>query len=216
MSVELPETGAAFDRAYSGEVSHFVDPGGRHVTLDIAGWRAEATATDLLLFVEPCTGPTLDVGCGPGRLVTALHGAGRDVVGIDTSSAAVALGRDRAATVVWADIFGPVPREGRWEFALLADGNVGIGGDPARLLSRMRQVIGEQGRVLVELDPDHHGVIAERRRLLVDGHLTAEFDWAVVGTDAIDELAQMAGLHRERWIVSGGRQVAVLAPDLTV
>ena len=34
------------------------------------------------------------------------------------------------------DLFAPLPGEGRWEHVLLADGNIGIGGDPARLLRR--------------------------------------------------------------------------------
>ena len=37
----------------------------------------------------------------------------------------------RGATVLQRDIFGPLPGEGRWGTALLFDGNVGIGGDPA-------------------------------------------------------------------------------------
>ena len=41
---------------------------------------------------------------------------------------------------------------------LLADGNIGIGGDPVALLTRCRDLIAPAGRVLVELDPPGHRV----------------------------------------------------------
>ena len=36
---------------------------------------------------------------------------------------------------------------------LLADGNIGIGGDPGRLLDRCRDLLGPDGDVIVELEP---------------------------------------------------------------
>jgi hypothetical protein len=43
----------------------------------------------------------------------------------------------------------PLPGEGRWRRVLLADGNIGIGGDPPRLLRRCRRLAGAAGlRVL--------------------------------------------------------------------
>jgi hypothetical protein len=45
---------------------------------------------------------------------------------------------------------------------LLLDGNIGIGGDPHRLLRRVRELLTPTGRLLVELDVD--GVTAVGRR----------------------------------------------------
>ena len=49
------------------------------------------------------------------------------------------------------DVFGPLPGEGRWDTALLADGNIGIGGDPVALLARVRELLAPEGRVVVDL-----------------------------------------------------------------
>ncbi len=48
-------------------------------------------------------------------------------------------------------MFAPLPGEGRWGTALLADGNIGIGGDPVALLRRLREVLDPRGRIVVEL-----------------------------------------------------------------
>ena len=61
-----------------------------------------------------CSGPTLDIGCGPGRLVAALAKSGIDALGIDISSAAVARARRLGGKARRCSVFGPVPREGSW------------------------------------------------------------------------------------------------------
>ena len=57
-------------------------------------------------------------------------------------------------------LFEPLPWEGRWATALVFDGNVGIGGDPVRLLARSREVIAVDGQILVEVEPPGPGGIA--------------------------------------------------------
>ena len=52
------------------------------------------------------------------------------------------------------DVFARVPGEGRWSHVLLADGNIGIGGDPLRLLERAAGLLAAGGTVLVETDPE--------------------------------------------------------------
>ena len=49
--------------------------------------------------------------------------------------------------MVRRDVFARVPGEGRWVRMLVADGNVGIGGDPAMLLARTARLlsVGEPG-----------------------------------------------------------------------
>src|SRR3954469_2909870 len=161
-------------------------------------------------------GLVLDAGCGPGRLVIELARQGRDAAGIDTSRVAVRLARAAGATALCRSIFDPVPGEGGWDAVLLADGNIGIGGDPAALLARCRALVGPAGRVLVELDPPGTGLRADRVRLERGAERGRWFDWAHVGADAVGEPAAAAGLRvAERWR-RGGRSFAVLIPAARV
>ncbi|HEX7277070.1 MAG TPA: class I SAM-dependent methyltransferase, partial [Acidimicrobiales bacterium] len=139
------------------------------------------------------TGPVIDLGCGPGRLVVSLAGDGVSVLGVDSSPAALALARQRGARVLEADVFGPLPGEGRWATCLLFDGTIGIGGDPVRLLSRCFELTGGEGRVIAEVEPPGTGwrhLVAWFER---DGGRGPAFDWAVVGADAIADIAGDAG-----------------------
>jgi SAM-dependent methyltransferase len=173
---------------------------GEALELDLGRWHDPATdeEADLLDTVD---GPVIDLGCGPGRLVVRLASQRVPALGVDSSPSAIALARMRGATVLERDIFGPLPGEGRWGTALLFDGNVGIGGDPARLLRRCRQLTGGRGEVVAEVQPPGTGW----RRLTAwferDGRRSESFAWAIVGADAIAGLARKAGL-----------EVAALAP----
>ena len=167
---------------------------GEALELDLGRWHDPATdeEADLLDTVD---GPVIDLGCGPGRLVVRLASQRVPVLGVDSSPSAIALARMRGATVLQRDIFGPLPGEGRWRTALLFDGNVGIGGDPARLLRRCQELTGGRGEVVAEVQPPGTGW----RRLTAwferDDRRSESFAWAVVGADAIAGLARKAGLE---------------------
>ena len=113
------------------------------------------------------------------------------------------LARGGGATALCRSVFDPAPGEGGWDTVLLADGNVGIGGDPAALLARCRDLIGATGRVLVELDPPGTGLRADRVRLEHGAQRGSWFDWAHVGVDAVEEPAAHAGLARRRDLGAG-------------
>ena len=161
--------------------------------LDLGRWHDAATdeEQDLLATVD---GPVIDLGCGPGRLVVSLASRRIPALGVDSSPSAIALARMRGATVLERDLFGPLPGEGRWATALLFDGNVGIGGDPTRLLRRCRTLTAGAGEVVAEVQPPGTGW----RRLTAwferGGHRSESFPWAVVGADAIADVARPAGL----------------------
>jgi SAM-dependent methyltransferase len=175
-------------------------------------WLDRADESDHRLFVAPCSGPTLDVGCGPGRLVLALQGRGVAAHGIDVSPEAVELACAWGASVSQADVFAPLPGEGRWAHALLADGNVGIGGRPDRLLGRVGELLAPGGRVHVELHAGADiGVTTRNVRLHVGGRHSTPFRWATVGMDAIADVAAEAGLRLLHVDSAADRHVAVLA-----
>jgi SAM-dependent methyltransferase len=179
---------------------------GRLLPLEPSRWHGQATAGELRLLAR-LPGPVLDVGCGPGRIVEGLSRLGVAAMGVDTAPGAVALTRRRGCAVVQRSVFAPLPGEGRWAAVLLIDGNVGIGGDPVRLLRRCRSLMCSTGVVVAEVEAPGCGWRTCRARLERADEMGPWFEWSVVGADAIGGLAQSAGLvlrgiervAHERW-----------------
>jgi SAM-dependent methyltransferase len=171
-------------------------------------WDRPADEDDLTMLSR-CVGRTLDVGCGPGRLTAALGQQGGDVLGIDVVGSAVGLARERGGTAVQHDVFHTVPGEGQWETALLADGNVGIGGDPVALLTRLRELLTPHGRVVAEV-ADAGTPHTDDWATLDCGDEQQVIRWSVVGIDAIDRIAAQAGLAVVELLRCGARWCAVL------
>ena len=117
------------------------------------------------------------------------------MLGIDVVPEAVRLSLGRGVTALLRDVFDPIPGEGRWGSALLADGNIGIGGDPVALLERVRQLVAPAGRVVVELAPPGTGVRTRHVRLETEIGRSEPFAWTLVGTDAIAAVAAASGLE---------------------
>jgi hypothetical protein len=178
---------------------------GERIRLPTERWRATPDPGDELLL-RSCVGPTLDIGCGPGRLTAALTERGVATLGVDISAVAVQLTLEAGAAAVRRDVFARQPGEGRWRHALLADGNIGIGGDPVRLLTRVRELLCGTGSALVEVDPPGIGLRRGRVRVSTkDSAGTSWFDWAWLGADAVPAAAARAGL-RTNWLrEAGGR-----------
>ena len=167
---------------------------GEALSLDLGRWHDPATPEEQEVLAA-VGGPVIDLGCGPGRLVVSLASRRVPALGVDSSPSAVALARRRGATVLQRDLFRPLPGEGRWATALLFDGNVGIGGDPTRLLGRCRDLTGGRGQVVAEVAAPG----TPWRRMTAwferDGLSSDPFQWAVVGADDIGDLAGDAGLR---------------------
>src|SRR5436309_2341626 len=116
----------------------------RTVVLDLDRWAGPATRSERRIL-DVLSGPVLDVGCGPGRLVAALRERGVKVLGIDAAPTAIAAARSKGRRVAQRSVFDPIPREGTWASILLFDGNIGIGGDPHRLLARVCDLMALDG-----------------------------------------------------------------------
>jgi len=167
---------------------------GRAVPLQVSRWCGPPDAADEELL-RSCRGPVLDVGCGPGRLTAALAGQGIPALGVDISRAAVARARQAGAVALHRSVFDPLPGEGRWVTVLLADGNIGIGGVPTRLLHRCAQLLAPEGRILIEAEPGNVDERLTARLEHPDGRRGPVFPWARMGAAAVLRAAAEAGLH---------------------
>ena len=186
---------SAFDPALAGVPARIVRSDGIEVELDVRRWQDAAAGADRWLL-DRCTGPAIDLGCGPGRLIAALVERGVPTLGIDDSGVAQRQCRRRRLPMVRRDVFAGLPAEGCWDHVLLADGNIGIGGDPLRLLRRAARLLHPGGTVLVETDRRADLLWCGSVRVhTVDG-ASRPLPWACVGADALRALADAAGLVR--------------------
>jgi SAM-dependent methyltransferase len=166
---------------------------GGALPLQIPRWCGQPDAADEELL-RHCHGPVLDVGCGPGRLTVALTDRGVPALGVDISGAAVALVRRAGAPALRRSVFDPLPGLGRWATVLLADGNIGIGGQPVRLLRRCAQLLAPDGQILIEAEPANIDEQVTAWLEHPDGRRGPLFPWARMGTDALLCAAAAAGL----------------------
>ena len=60
------------DAAFAGGACQLVDLAGIPRPIELRRWRGSVDATDRALLLARCHGRTIDVGCGPGRLVAGL------------------------------------------------------------------------------------------------------------------------------------------------
>jgi SAM-dependent methyltransferase len=172
-------------------------------------WLGPLTAGDDTVLARAVP-PVLDVGCGPGRHVLALAERGVVALGIDITPAALDVARRRGAPVLARSVFERVPAAGRWACALLLDGNLGIGGDPAALLARVASLLRPAGMLLVELAPARRRAGPEVVRLDIDGADSPWFAWTSVDASDLPMYALVAGLRMEDVWHAGARSFGSL------
>ena len=203
---------SAYERALWESLSGEPEPvrlhavSGHDFVLDVARYAAPADAADDRLLAR-CVGPTLDIGCGPGRLVAELAHRGVPALGVDAAPIAVLLARAAGATALRRSVFDRLPGEGRWRHALLIDGNIGIGGDPEALFTRIRTLLAAGGELVVEA-ADH--ATDDRSRLRVGEH-GATMPWARLGIEAVRKLAAATGYTAGHAWTTDGRPFIALS-----
>ncbi|MCX4420286.1 class I SAM-dependent methyltransferase [Streptomyces mirabilis] len=182
------------------------DGEGWYMTLDVGRWSRRADAGDHSV-VERCAGRVLDIGCGAGRIVEALTLRGHQALGIDVCPSAVVATVCRGGAARGGSVFDPLPEEGRWDTALLMDGNIGIGGEARLLLRRVRELVHDQGLLIVETS---RADVDERRRVRIHvGQRAASpaFPWAVVGAHALMRHARLSGWAvAEEWATTSAER----------
>ena len=193
--------GNLYDRALDGERCWVRHDDGRVRQLPVRSWlgghHADRNFDNTVLRL--CVGPTIDLGCGPGRLVARLVERGVPALGVD-QSATRHLG-----------MAGLRPFPGRWQTVLLADGNVGLGGDPWRMLRRAGELLRRGGSCVVEFDAASTGVNSGWVRLESSRTIGPWFRWASVGIDCAARLADDVGMALTGIHPIGNRVVASLA-----
>jgi glycosyltransferase A (GT-A) superfamily protein (DUF2064 family) len=195
--------GLLFDQALNGSTQVVATaPDGRAVPSlsEVERWQAPADEVDRLALSR-CEGPVLDIGCGPGRIVTALAERGIPALGVDVSPRAVSLTTSRGASALHRPVQDRLPGEGRWGSVVLMDGNIGIGGDPTEMLRRCAELVRPDGLVLVEVDPDDD--LDDTTPIVLrtaGGRRSVPLPWARVGARALIRHARSTGLHpTEDW-----------------
>lgn len=180
---------------------------GSSVSLPAARWHGACDQSETAVLSR-VLGPVIDIGCGPGRHVDWLIMNGINALGIDPSPRAVALATARGVPVIRRSVFDHLPGEGRWTTALLLDGNVGIGGDPVKLLRRVGELLQPAGISVVEVDAPGTTRRISMARLEVGGVNTRWFPWANLGASDLEDVARQAGSRVRSVISEGGRWFA--------
>ena len=197
----------------AGSTLSMVDDGGRTIHLDVRKFAGPVDAADSSVL-DRARPAVLDLGCGPGRLVAELIARGIPALGVDVSAEAVRMTVSRGGRALQAGMFDPLPDAGRWGTVLLIDGNIGIDGDPVKVLRRAGELVAADGEVLVE-------TVSRRRSgragptgpfRFFDGSVLHEptFGWSVVTDAALPDLARLAGLGVRTGWRYGGRSFSAL------
>jgi hypothetical protein len=200
--------GNLYERALDGERCWIRLPDDGLRILPVHRWLGACGADEKLddAVVAMCNGPTIELGCGPRRLVARLTQRGVPALGVDRSATAIRLAGRCGAPALLSDVFQPLPGMGCWQTVLRIDGNVGRGGDPRRILGRAAELLrwATCGRVRRRGDRDPRSWIC----LELARQIGPWFRWASVGLDSAAMLAREVGLRLTGVHLIGERVIA--------
>ncbi|MDQ2722324.1 MAG: class I SAM-dependent methyltransferase [Actinomycetota bacterium] len=217
MRAATVSTDELYERAAAGLPCWVSDATERRIELPMSRWFGHADAAEAdrnadHAMLARCVGSTVDLGCGPGRFTAALNARGTAALGVDSSAVAVRMTIARGALAVQRDMFAPqLPGTGAWSRVLLADGNIGIGGEPVRVLRRAGELLRAGGLAVVEIDRPGTGLRYADLRFQTENAVGEWFRWARVGVDAIAEVAAAAGMTLLEVAEVAGRFIATIA-----
>jgi SAM-dependent methyltransferase len=177
------------------------------------------------LAAQYVKGRALDIGCGGGRWSLYLQKKGFDVLGIDISSLAVRVCRERGLRNVMVKSISDIDSGlGKFETILMMGNNFGLFGNPKqakRLLKRFHGITSPDARIIAEsLDiykppvyPVHRQYHLRNRRLgRMPGQVRIRirysvytspwFDYLLVSKPEMKKILQGTGWKIERFIES--------------
>jgi SAM-dependent methyltransferase len=191
-----------YERALDGQPIAVQFEDGTTAPLAAGTWSKPRPGDDSV--VGRCRGATLDIGCGAGRFIRALHAAGVPALGVDISAHAVFLSRQQGAAAVHQNVFAEAPDLGRWQHVLLMDGNIGISADAAALLRRSRDLLHNNGTIIVEAAPPGTGCQQLLVRLVHGATPSHPFKWLACDARAITAAGADVGLVcTDEWSAGG-------------
>ncbi len=205
--------GQLYDRALDGERCWIRHDDGEVRLLPVHRWLGGRGADEAFdeAVTQMCSGATIELGCGPARLVARLIRRGIPALGIDRSATAIRLAGRCGAPALLSDVFKPLPGIGCWQTVLLVDGNVGLGGDPLRILGRAAELLSSGGQCVVEFDAEAIGIRTGWVRLESAHRVGPWFRWSSVGVDGAELLAAQVGLTLTSVQMIAGRVITSLA-----
>lgn len=158
-----------------------------------------------------CTGPTIELGCGPGRLVARLiQRASPHSVSTDprprSSWRAGAVRRP-----CWVTCSRSCPERACGRRCYWSTATSGFGGDPLRILARAFELLARGGRCIAEFEAETIGIRSRWVRLESSCEVGPWFRWATVGVDSAAALAAQVGLTLTGVRLIGDRVIASLA-----
>ncbi|MFY1638121.1 class I SAM-dependent methyltransferase [Solwaraspora sp. WMMB335] len=203
-----------FARSHHREPFHYVRSDGHAASYDISRrfGAIDGFSPQDAHITGAASGRTLDVGCGAGKHVAALHDRGVAAVGIDIAPLAVAAARHTGVRdVALMDAFRLGLRTGAFDCVMLYSNGLSIGGSVGgvrRLLDELARVTRPGGRLLmtntdVTASPYEHDQAYQQANLVVGrprGLVRMRcrygdregpwFDWLFVAPDDLPELTR--------------------------
>ena len=179
--------GNLYDRALTGERCWVRHDDGRVHRLPVqqlAGRHAAPTPCSTRRWWRCATGRRSTWVVAQGDWWRTWSSAGSRRSGSTSPRRRIGLARRSGAPALRRDVFEPLPGTGRWQTVLLADGNVGLGGDPWRVLAPGRRTVARRRPLCRRIRLRRNGCRAPLGATGVRRSTVGPwFRWASVGID---------------------------------